>query len=334
MSPAAASASTSARSRPTLPMHRERPLPGLGAGLDGLQLGLLLLHRPGRPRTRAEPAAGRGRSPRSTRLARGRRPRADAARPERQLVRPRPRARDRDRVRRAPARLRRRRRHRAHPLHEPAPEGLPRARDRGDRRVRRPSASTSTCRSSPARLADPEGDAPHLHARALPRARRPAARSAIPDLALGTDIIVGFPGETEADFEQTLEVVAEVGFDSAFTFVYSPRQGTEAADAWPSRSPHELKIERMERLVELTQRLAAERNAARVGRVEEVLVEGPSRTDETVLRGRTRRNTTVNFTGEARPGRARRGADRAARPRPPSAGARRRSPPSAPVWQG
>jgi tRNA-2-methylthio-N6-dimethylallyladenosine synthase len=126
-------------------------------------------------------------------------------------------------------------------------------------------------------------------------------RAAIPDLALGTDIIVGFPGETDTEFEETLEVVEEVGFDSAFTFVYSPRHGTEAA-AMDDQVPHELKIERMERLVELTQRIAAERNAGRVGRVEQVLVEGRSRTDETLLRGRTRRNTTVNFTGEARAG--------------------------------
>jgi tRNA-2-methylthio-N6-dimethylallyladenosine synthase len=126
-------------------------------------------------------------------------------------------------------------------------------------------------------------------------------RAAIPDVAFGTDVIVGFPGETEQDFEQTLEVVEEVGFDSAFTFVYSPRQGTEAA-AMPGQVPHEVKIERMERLVELTQRCAHERNLARVGLVEEVLVEGPSRTDASVLRGRTRRNTTVNFTGAASPG--------------------------------
>jgi tRNA-2-methylthio-N6-dimethylallyladenosine synthase len=126
-------------------------------------------------------------------------------------------------------------------------------------------------------------------------------RAAIPDVAFGTDIIVGFPGETEDDFRQTLEVVEEVGFDSAFTFVYSPRRGTEAA-VMADQVPHEVKIERMERLVELTQRLARERNQTRVGRVEEVLVEGPSRTDETLLRGRTRRNTTVNFAGSAAPG--------------------------------
>ncbi len=126
-------------------------------------------------------------------------------------------------------------------------------------------------------------------------------RSAIPDLALGTDIIVGFPGETEADFAETLEVVEETRFESAYTFVYSPRQGTDASEMG-EQVPHELKIERMERLVELTQRISSERNAARVGRLEQVLVEGPSRTDNTLLRGRTRRNTTVNFTGTAAAG--------------------------------
>ncbi len=123
-------------------------------------------------------------------------------------------------------------------------------------------------------------------------------RAAIPDVAFGTDIIVGFPGETERDFAETLEVVEEMRYDSAFTFVYSPRAGTEAA-AMPGQVPHEVKIERMERLVEATQRIAREQNEARIGRIEEVLVEGPSRTDPSVLRGRTRRNTTVNFSGNA-----------------------------------
>jgi len=149
-------------------------------------------------------------------------------------------------------------------------------------------------------------------------------RGAIPDLALTTDVIVGFPGETEDDFVETLEVVEEVGFDGAFTFVYSPRAGTEAA-AMPEQIPDELKRERIERLVEVVQRVAAERNAERVGLVEEVLVEGPSRTEPELLRGRTRRNTTVNFTGEAAPGdddhrdRARWEADRNGRGRPPVA---------------
>jgi tRNA-2-methylthio-N6-dimethylallyladenosine synthase len=123
-------------------------------------------------------------------------------------------------------------------------------------------------------------------------------RDAIPDLAVGTDIIVGFPGETEQDFRETLEVAEELRYDSAFTFVYSPRAGTEAA-AMPDQVPHEVKIERMERLVEVVQRIARERNESRIGRIEEVLVEGPSRTDPSLLRGRTRRNTTVNFTGDA-----------------------------------
>jgi tRNA-2-methylthio-N6-dimethylallyladenosine synthase len=126
-------------------------------------------------------------------------------------------------------------------------------------------------------------------------------RAAIPDLALGTDIIVGFPGETERDFDQTLEMVNDVRYDSAYTFVYSPRAGTEAA-SMPDPVPHELKIERMERLVGVVQEIARENNEARVGHVEQVLVEGPSRTDASVLRGRTRRNTTVVFSGDAAAG--------------------------------
>ncbi len=126
-------------------------------------------------------------------------------------------------------------------------------------------------------------------------------RAAVPDLALSTDLIVGFPGETEEDFRETLEAVEEVGFDGAFTFVYSPRHGTEAA-AMPDQVPAEVKRECIERLVEVVQRVAGERNQARVGLVEQVLVEGPSRTDPSLLRGRTRRNTTVNFVGPATPG--------------------------------
>ena len=126
-------------------------------------------------------------------------------------------------------------------------------------------------------------------------------RAAISDLALTTDIIVGFPGETERDFEETLEVVEEVGYHGAFSFVFSPRQGTEAA-TMPEQVPEEVKRERIERLVEVVQRNARERNRERIGRVEEVLVEGASRTDSTLLRGRTRRNITVNFVGTTVPG--------------------------------
>jgi tRNA-2-methylthio-N6-dimethylallyladenosine synthase len=126
-------------------------------------------------------------------------------------------------------------------------------------------------------------------------------RAAIPDLALTTDLIVGFPGETEDDFSETVGVVREVGFDSAFTFVYSPRVGTEAA-AMPDQVAEEVKRDRIERLIGVVQEVAAARNAERVGGVEEVLVEGSSRTDAALLRGRTRRNTTVNFAGTAPPG--------------------------------
>jgi tRNA-2-methylthio-N6-dimethylallyladenosine synthase len=126
-------------------------------------------------------------------------------------------------------------------------------------------------------------------------------RDAIPGLALGTDIIVGFPGETEDDFRETLEVVEHVRYDSAYTFIYSPRRGTEAAEL-PDQIADEVKHERLERLVEVVQRIAAERNSKRVGTVEEVLVEGASRTDATLLRGRTRGNVSVVFTGDAAPG--------------------------------
>jgi tRNA-2-methylthio-N6-dimethylallyladenosine synthase len=126
-------------------------------------------------------------------------------------------------------------------------------------------------------------------------------RELVPDCALTTDIIVGFPGETEEDFADTLEVVERVRYDSAFTFIYSPRRETEAA-ALPDQIPHEVKRERMERLVEAVQRHAVERSQRFVGRTMEVLVEGPSRTDPSRLRGRIRHNKTVNFTGVARPG--------------------------------
>jgi tRNA-2-methylthio-N6-dimethylallyladenosine synthase len=126
-------------------------------------------------------------------------------------------------------------------------------------------------------------------------------RAAVPDLALGTDLIVGFPGETEDDFQQTLSLVADVRFDSAFTFIYSPRAGTQAATL-PDQVPDEEKHERLERLVEVVQRAASERNAARIGLIEEVLVEGASRTDSDLQRGRTRRNTMVNFAGTAAAG--------------------------------
>ncbi|HEY1237752.1 MAG TPA: TRAM domain-containing protein, partial [Solirubrobacterales bacterium] len=112
---------------------------------------------------------------------------------------------------------------------------------------------------------------------------------------------VGFPGETEEDFAETLEVAEEVGYDGAFTFIFSPRRGTEAADL-DDQLTHPVKRERMGRLVELVQRRAHERAERFVGRTMEVLVEGPSRNDVNRLRGRTRHNKTVNFDGTAAAG--------------------------------
>jgi tRNA-2-methylthio-N6-dimethylallyladenosine synthase len=126
-------------------------------------------------------------------------------------------------------------------------------------------------------------------------------REHLPGCALTTDIIVGFPGESEADFAETLEVVDEVGYDGAFTFLFSPRRGTAAAEL-DDQLPHALKRERMQRLVELVQRRATERAQRFVGESLEVLVEGPSRTDAARLRGRIPHNKTVNFDGTAAPG--------------------------------
>jgi tRNA-2-methylthio-N6-dimethylallyladenosine synthase len=127
-------------------------------------------------------------------------------------------------------------------------------------------------------------------------------REHVPDASLTTDIIVGFPGETEGDFAETLEVVEQVGYDGAFTFIFSPRRGTEAALIADGIVAHPVKVERMERLVEVVQRKARERAERFVGRSVEVLVEGSSRTDPDRLRGRTRHNKVVNFGGLAAPG--------------------------------
>jgi len=127
-------------------------------------------------------------------------------------------------------------------------------------------------------------------------------REHLPDVAISTDIIVGFPGETEEDFGETLEVVDQVGFDSAFTFLFSARRGTAAAEIRDGIVPHPVKVERMERLVELVQGRALQRAQRFVGRTLEVLVEGPSRTDPERLRGRTRHNKVVNFAGLGAPG--------------------------------
>ncbi|MCW3030288.1 MAG: modification enzyme MiaB family, partial [Solirubrobacterales bacterium] len=127
-------------------------------------------------------------------------------------------------------------------------------------------------------------------------------REGVPDVALTTDIIVGFPGETEEDFAETLEVVEQARFDAAFTFVFSPRRGTEAAQLSDAAVAHPVKVARMERLLEVVQRCARERAQRFVGRTLDVLVEGSSRTDAERVRGRTRHNKVVNFSGLAAPG--------------------------------
>ncbi|HZK24599.1 MAG TPA: tRNA (N6-isopentenyl adenosine(37)-C2)-methylthiotransferase MiaB [Oscillospiraceae bacterium] len=118
----------------------------------------------------------------------------------------------------------------------------------------------------------------------------------LPNCAITTDIIVGFPGETEEDFSDTLALLEEVSYDAAFTFLYSPRSGTPAA-AMPGQIPNEVKKERFQRLLTLQNKHSLYHNQQLVGKKVEVLVEGPSKTDAAVLTGRTRGSKTVNFTG-------------------------------------
>ena len=240
---------------------------------------------------------------------RRRRARGHAARPERQLLRARP-APAAALVRRAAARGRRDRR--------ASTASATRARTRRTC-ARTSSARTPSCRrvcehihlplqSGSSR--DPQGDAPHLRPRALPRPRRADPR-ARPDCALTTDIIVGFPGETEADFARDargrrggrLRRRLHVHLLAA---PRTPRRPTFADDF----VPHEVAVERMERLVEVVQRRARERAQRFVGRTLDVLVEGTSRTDPSRLRGRTRHNKVVNFAGLAAPGEIVAGRDR------------------------
>jgi tRNA-2-methylthio-N6-dimethylallyladenosine synthase len=121
------------------------------------------------------------------------------------------------------------------------------------------------------------------------------ARAAIDDLAVTTDIIVGFPGETDDDFAATLEVVAAAGYDSAYTFIYSPRPGTEAAEMATQFVAPDVVGERFDRLRVVVERSALARHEARIGRVEEVVVEGPSKRDPSVLSGRTAQNKLLHF---------------------------------------
>jgi tRNA-2-methylthio-N6-dimethylallyladenosine synthase len=135
------------------------------------------------------------------------------------------------------------------------------------------------------------------------------ARAAIPDLAVTTDLIVGFPGETDADFARTLEVVDAAAYDAAYTFVFSPRPGTPAADMTDDFVASEVAQERMSRLVEVVERHALARHEARVGRIESLLVEGPSKKDPDVWSGRTRQNKLVHFAPGAEAAEVSGGAD-------------------------
>ena len=123
-------------------------------------------------------------------------------------------------------------------------------------------------------------------------------KTAIPDISLTTDIIVGFPGETEEDFQETLDLVRRVRYDSAFTFLYSIRKGTPA-EKFEEQIPEEIKHQRFNRLVDLVNSISAEKNAEYKDTVQKVLVEGPSKTGSRTFAGRTDGFKLVNFRGEA-----------------------------------
>ena len=121
-------------------------------------------------------------------------------------------------------------------------------------------------------------------------------KAAVPHIAISTDIITGFPGETEEDFEETLDLVRRVEYDSAFTFLYSNRKGTPAAE-YEDQIPEEIKHERFNRLVELVNEISARKNAAYVGKTVKVLVDGPSKNNSAALGGRTEGFKLINFEG-------------------------------------
>jgi tRNA-2-methylthio-N6-dimethylallyladenosine synthase len=190
----------------------------------------------------------------------------------------------------------------------------------GIRRVRYTSPHPKDLRPETiAAMADVPSVMPHLHLplqagsdRVLARMHRgytaerylqklAAARDAVADLAVTTDLIVGFPGETDDDFERTLEVVAAAEYDSAYTFVFSPRPGTEAAERVDEFVDPAVIAERFERLKVVVERSALAKHEARVGRVEEVLVEGPSKRDGTVASARTGQNKLVHLAGVTLP---------------------------------
>ncbi|NLH59110.1 MAG: MiaB/RimO family radical SAM methylthiotransferase, partial [Clostridiales bacterium] len=124
-----------------------------------------------------------------------------------------------------------------------------------------------------------------------------SVREAMPDIALTTDIIVGFPGESSQEFEDTLDIIKRLKFDSAYTFIYSPRKGTPAVNIEDKISIEEKK-ERLAKLIEIQSKISRMKNDAYIGKVKEVLVEGRSKTNDKVLTGRTRENKIVNFLAD------------------------------------
>ena len=134
--------------------------------------------------------------------------------------------------------------------------------------------------------------------------RLASARAAIPDLHVTTDLIVGFPGETDAEFDESLAVVAAADYDSAYTFIFSPREGTRAATMVDEFVDDAIVAERFARLKDVLDRSALRKHEAREGQREEVLVEGPSRRNENVLSGRTRQGKLIHFPQPDAPVRA------------------------------
>ena len=293
---------------------------GLGADLGRLQLRVLVLHRALHARARGVAAGrgarGRGRAPGGRRRARG-----HAARPERELLRPRPAARGQGHVRGAAGDGRRGGGHRPHPLHQPAPQGHARGRDRGPRAAAERCASTSTCRFSRA----PAGSSRPCGAPTTARAtmdRVAQIRAAVPDCAITTDIIVGFPGETDADFERD----AWRWSRRCATTPPSPSSSRPGAaprpPSCPTRCPHAVKRERMERLVrggaaDRRRALAAVRGPHDGGAGRR----GPSRTDPAKA-ARAHPSQQDGATSPASPSRASWWRSRSARPPAPRSRAR------------
>ena len=120
-----------------------------------------------------------------------------------------------------------------------------------------------------------------------------------PGISISSDFIVGFPGETDADFEATLKLIEDIGFDSSFSFIYSPRPGTPAAEL-PDATPQAIKLARLHRLQALLEAQAQTISHAMVGTTQRILVEGASRKDARELTGRTDNNRPVNFAGDPR----------------------------------